>query len=503
MQTCLVNRGIVPLREYLIVNRDLIAVETSADVGKFAYYPESTILGRDIRINFPELIGLEDTLIEILQGEKENFLLEGIARHVADGSLLYFDLAIHRQQEQLIIFLADVTQLMQLKQSLIQRVNEAEVLLSALKRFEEYTNKIFASMGDILLITTASGQLKKVNRAAQELFKYTEAELLQQSISALVISDNFNHQEIYNSLIQAKQSVQQIELTCLDRAGKKVEIEFSCSLIETEFKGIFNCVYVGRDITVRKQAELEMSKALAKEKELRQLKSCFLSMASHEFRNPLSSISICTSFLKENNLTVTREEQNFYLDLIQASAQNMQSLLEDILVISQTEAGKLQFMPSRLDLKKICRKIVKQVEVTSRGRKIDFIITGTSFLVDADEKLLGYILTNLLDNAIKYSSQEEAVELELIYLAAREKVILEVRDRGIGIPREAQKHLFDSFYRASNVGDIPGTGLGLSIVKKAIDLHGGEITVRSRIGVGTTVRALLPLKCNDATNVTQ
>lgn len=494
------NRTIITSREYLIVNRDLIVVKTSAAVSKFAYYSEPIILDRDIRINFPELIGLEDTLIEILQGKTENFVLEGIARHVADGSLLYFDLAIYRQQEQLIIFLTDVTQLMQLKQSLVQRVNEAEVLLSTLKRFEDYTNKIFASMGDVLLITTASGQLKKFNRAARDLFGYTESELLQQSISDLVTNDDFDHQEIYNSLIQAKQLVRQIELTCLDKAGKKIEIEFSCSLIETELKGILNCVYVGRDITVRKQAELEIRKALAKEQELRKLKSCFMSMASHEFRNPLSSILICTSFLKENNLTVTREEQNFYLELIQASAQNMQSLLQDILIISQTEAGKLQFIPSRLDLENFCHKIVKQVEVTSSGRKINFIVTGTSFLVDVDEKLLGYILTNLLDNAIKYSSPEEIVELELVYLDTEKKVILEVRDRGIGIPPEAQIHLFDSFYRASNVGDIPGTGLGLSIVKKAIDLHGGEITVKSKVGVGTTVRAILPLKYNDATD---
>lgn len=500
MLTCLVNREIITSREYLIVNRDLIAVKTSADVSKFAYDTESIILGRDIRISFPELIGLEDTLIEILQGKKDSFLLEGIARHVADGSLIYFDLVIHRQQEQLIIFLTDVTQSMQLKQSLIQRVNEAEVLLSALKRFEDYTNKIFLSMGDVLFITTASGKLKKVNQAVTKVFGYSESELLHQPISLITTNDNFNHQEIYNSLVTSKDLVKQIELTCLTKAGKKLEIEFSCSAIETQVKGVFNCIYIGRDITARKQTEVKIRKALEKEKELKEIKSRFISTASHEFRNPLSSILICTNFLKNNRATVTQEEQDFYLDLIQAAAQNMQSLLEDILAIGKTEAGKLKFTSSRLSLESFCRQIIKEVAITTGSKKINFLVTGTSSLVDADERLLRHILTNLLDNAIKYSSREEVVELELIYLDAEEKVILEVRDRGIGIPPEAQKHLFDSFYRASNVGDIPGTGLGLSIVKKAIDLHGGEITVKSKVGVGTTVRAILPLRCNDATD---
>jgi PAS domain S-box-containing protein len=484
----------VDSREYLIVNQDLLVVEASDSVSKFADSEESEILGQDVREVFPELVGIETTLRAIFEGEEESFLLEGIARNLDEDSLVYFDLVIQRLEEQLVIYLADVSELMVLKQSLVQRANEAEVLLSALRRFEDYTNKILTSMADVFLITTASGQIKQVNQATEQLFGYTKSELLHQPVSFLVVSENFNHQDLYSTLIRANTSVQQIELTCRTKEGKIIEVEFSCSIIETEVKGVFNCVYIGRDITARKEAEAKIRQALAKEKELRELKSGFISMASHEFRNPLSSILICTDSLKKNISNLSEEEASFYLDLIDAAAKNMQSLLEDVLIISRTETDRLQFTPTSLNLENFARQIIREILLTVPERNINFICDRFNSPVIVDKKLLRYILTNLLSNAIKYSASETTVDLVIrIDSESDNQVILEVRDRGIGIPQEAQKHLFESFYRAQNVGDTPGTGLGLSIVKKAVELHQGEITIDSQVGIGTTVKVILPL----------
>ena len=245
-------------------------------------------------------------------------------------------------------------------------------------------------------------------------------------------------------------------------------------------------MYIGRDITARKRAELEMRRALAKEKELRELKSSFISMASHEFRNPLSSILLCVNSLEAENMS--RSERQFYLQSIQSAAMTMQSLLEDILIISQSETGRQKLNPTPLNLADFCQQIIQEIKST---HNLDDKI-GSS-LVCLDKKSLRHILTNLLSNALKYSPQEEAVDLNIALSTKQTKVTIEVCDRGMGIPPESQKHLFESFYRASNVGDIPGTGLGLSIVKKSVDLHGGTIMVDSKINQGTTIKVTLPI----------
>jgi PAS domain S-box-containing protein len=489
-----INQVSIDAREYVIINRDLLVVKASREVYRFADCPQEDILGQDVRLAFPELIGIEPILNEILTGKEESFLLEGIARSNSEDCLVYFDLVVQRYQKQLIIYLADVTELMRFKQPLLHRANEAEVLLSALKRFEDYTNKILTSMADVFFITTASGQIKKVNQAGQKLFGYTELELLHQPISQLIINENFNHQNIYSALIQSDQSLKQIELTCINKEGKILEIEFSCSIIETEVQGVFNCIYIGRDITARKQAEEKMWSALAKEKELRELKSRFISMASHEFRNPVTSILICSDLLQQKSNNLSESERNVYLSLIADAARNISSLLEDVLIVSLTEEGNLQFKPKSLQLENVCCKIIEEIIVTAQERKINFTCNGINSPVIGDEKLLRYILTNLLSNAIKYSPTDTEVDFTIQADCEQEnKVIFQICDRGIGIPPKDQKHLFQSFYRAHNVGGTPGTGLGLSIVKKAVELHQGEITIESELGVGTTVKVILPL----------
>ena len=273
-----------------------------------------------------------------------------------------------------------------------------------------------------------------------------------------------------------------------------IQIEFDCFIAPTEVKDFFNCVYIGRDITARKQAEFEIRKSLAREKELKELKSGFISMASHEFRNPLSSILLCVQNLQEDK-SLSSTNQEFYLQSIKDAALTMNSLLEDVLTLSKTESDQQKLRLEPINLAKFCQGIVLKLAAIYADKKIDFNYCVANDLIELDKTALRNILNNLLSNALKYSPAGETVGLTV--RLEPEQIVIQVCDRGIGIPPESSKHLFESFYRASNVSSIPGTGLGLVIVKKSVDLYQGTINVDSQLNQGTNIKVVLPLKPQD------
>ena len=480
---------IVDNQEYVIIDRHFQILDSSPAVRKYAAAPENLNLSQDIRLSFPEIIGLEQTVERILNREQDNFTIKAIARNQLDNQVIYFDIYLEKVENYLVVLFKDVTDLMVVKQSLMQKVNEAELALSTLKRFENCTNRIIASMGELLIITKSSGIIERVNKAAKTILGYCKSDFIDHHISLFINDTKFNFEEIYNSLRQENNSaLRKYEFTCEKPQGELVEIAFNCFLVPTEVKDILNCVFIGRDITMRKQAEAEIRQALEKEKELTQLKSRFISMASHEFRNPLSSILISADALISSQEHISSQDFDFYVGFIKNAALNMNSLLEDILLISKTEAGKQSFKPKKLNLEEFSQQIIHEISLSYPDRKINLIIDSDLSQFFGDEKLLWHILTNILSNALKYSASETIVDLALS--KEDDKTIIEIRDRGIGIDPETQKHLFESFYRGKNVEDIPGTGLGLAIVKRAIDLHQGQIMITSRPNAGTVVKII-------------
>ncbi|MBD2354259.1 response regulator [Tolypothrix sp. FACHB-123] len=246
------------------------------------------------------------------------------------------------------------------------------------------------------------------------------------------------------------------------------------------------------------QKEVVMREALAQEKEQQKNQSQFFSMLSHEFRNPLNNISVCTELLTDHSHQLNETKKDEYLNHIQKSVQHLEHLLNDILLIGKAETGKNQFDPKPLDLEQFCRNLVTNIQLSaSQNHQIIFNIVGSNSskenprLVGLDEKMLLHILTNLLVNAVKYSPQGGKVKFELFYVTG--EVIFRIQDEGIGIPEADQENLFSSFQRGSNVGSIPGNGLGLAIVKHYVQLHGGNISFASKPGVGTTFIVNLPI----------
>jgi len=246
-----------------------------------------------------------------------------------------------------------------------------------------------------------------------------------------------------------------------------------------------------RDITERKRAEADIRNALAKEKELGELKSRFVTMASHEFRTPLTTILSSTELLEHYSHKWNEEKKAVHLQRIQSAVNHMTWLLNDVLLIGKAEAGKLEFKPVPLNLTHFCSDLIEGIQISTSSHTLNFRTQEQHLEAVMDEKLLRHILSNLLSNAIKYSPQGGTVYFDLA--CSQGQVLFQVRDEGIGIPAADQAKLFDSFHRASNVGTIPGTGLGLAIVKNSVDLHGGTIAVNSGVGVGTTFIVSLPL----------
>ena len=245
------------------------------------------------------------------------------------------------------------------------------------------------------------------------------------------------------------------------------------------------------EIVRRERAEEETRRALQQERDLSDLKSRFISMTSHEFRTPLSMILSAAQLVEQHCQELAAGRILSHLRRIQANAKQMGDLLDDVLIVAKADAGKLTFNPRPLDILHFCQELVEEMQLTvGAAHTITFAYRGQCTDADVDESLLRQILHNLLSNAIHYSEPGSTVHFECTHRDG--KVSFQVSDQGIGIPPEDQGRLFEAFHRASNAGHFPGTGLGLTIVKRAVDLHGGTITVSSQVGKGTTFTVTIP-----------
>jgi signal transduction histidine kinase len=266
----------------------------------------------------------------------------------------------------------------------------------------------------------------------------------------------------------------------------------SVSVFKDDSGNVLYYVGVCRDITLRKLAEEEVRNALEKERELSELKSRFINTTSHEFRTPLTTILSSAELLEDYGKDWAEERKIEHLQRIQSSVERMTQLLNDVLLLGKAEAGKIEYQPSPLNLDKLCIDLVEELQLGAGSRHIiTFVKQGKCTTTCMDEKLLRQIFSNLLSNAIKYSPLGSTIQFEANY--QEQEVIFQIKDSGIGIPIEDQQRLFEPFHRAKNVGTISGTGLGMAIVKKSVDLHGGQITVMSEVGIGTTFIVVMPL----------
>ena len=246
----------------------------------------------------------------------------------------------------------------------------------------------------------------------------------------------------------------------------------------------------------RELAEKNAMEALAKEVELGEMKSRFVSMASHEFRTPLGGILSSISLIARYNEPEQEEKRHKHVKRIKNAVRDLTSILNDFLSLDKLEQGKVSMHPISFDINAFCLDIVEEIEqIKKPGQIISYSHKGKEREVVLDTTIFKNILLNLLSNAVKYSSEEGKIVFITEISKGRVKVMVE--DKGIGIPKEEQEHLFERFFRAKNAMNLQGTGLGLNIVKKYIDLMNGTIELKSEQGKGTTVLLNLPQRTEE------
>jgi signal transduction histidine kinase len=265
---------------------------------------------------------------------------------------------------------------------------------------------------------------------------------------------------------------------------------------------IIGAIETLQDITERQNAEASIRASLAQQQELNELKSRFVSMTSHEFRTPLATILSSAELLRHYAERLPENERQTLLASIETAVRRMTDMLDSILIIGRADAGRVEFQPAPLAVDAFCQlavseavALVKSREYEESRRAIPEIRIDCQFAGEAclDEKLLRHILSNLLSNAIKYSPEGGLVTLAVRQPEADEAaIVFQITDQGIGIPADDMPHLFDTFHRGTNVGNIAGTGLGMAIVQRAVNLHRGRIDVHSEPGAGTTFVVTLP-----------
>lgn len=373
-------------------------------------------------------------------------------------------------------------------------------ILKQLKESEHRLRAVFEQTFQSMALLTLEGIILEINQPALKLWGSQQQDCVGKPLWELE-SWNFScaNQEWLKSIIAKAADGEFVrhELLLPSENNVMVWIDFSLKPLKDETGKAVLLIVEGRDISESKRAEAELVNAWVQERELNEMKSNFVSMVSHEFRNPMTVIRTAVELLELYNHQLSDQQKSLYFGKIQTAIRQMLQLLDEILFLGRSDAGKLQYEPTPLDLEDFCSELTQTLQLAASGKhQIIFSFQGKQTSVEVDENLLRYILTNLLSNAIKYSPQGGNIAFNV--LCQDDTATFQIQDSGIGIPLQDQQRLFETFHRASNVGTIPGTGLGLSIVKKCVDLHQGQIYLQSQVGVGTTFTVKLPLNHHDA-----
>ncbi|WP_009631722.1 PAS domain-containing sensor histidine kinase [Synechocystis sp. PCC 7509] len=359
-------------------------------------------------------------------------------------------------------------------------ISEFSLTIEALKQNENGFATL-AEKTEAIIFIIRNSRLCYVNSATEAIAGYTKQELL---------TEKFNLSQLIVRLTPTQQNgyPQYQEMKLVTKNGDTRWL--ACSVGLLEFEGKPAELVTAIDITNCKNAEAEVKQALEQAKQVSELKERFVSMLCHQFRTPLNIVSFSADLLKRHISQWSEDKKLPYLAHIQVAVEQLDRLLEEIMTFSKLEVAKLSFEPTEIDLDQFCRDLVLQAQLASNDRPQIVLINNCDRQVYLDKKLLEPIITNLLSNATKYSPANSIVKLEVTQIDA--EIAFQVTDCGIGIPEGDFTQLFEPFYRCSNVGKLPGTGLGLSMVKMLVEVHGGNISVVSQIGKGSTFTVVLP-----------
>ena len=369
----------------------------------------------------------------------------------------------------------------------IRDITERKQAEAALHEQRDLLQLVIDNVPDLIMVKDRAGRFQLVNTQAAQRYGMKPADMVGKTDADLnphTAQVAFYRQKDQEAL-DSGQPIFIPEEAILDRYYQTSKIPLRAAQGQPN-----HLLIVAFDITHRKNTELALQQALQKEKELGELKSRFISMASHEFRTPLAVVRATADTLLLYRHKLSVEQIDKRLTRIQDQVSHLTGIIEDVLHLTRLQARRIEYTPVSFDLEELGRTIIEEVSDQFGNDRVVYHCDTALRTVTLDPKLMRQILTNLISNALKYSDTEQLVAVDLT--AQPGALTLQVRDQGIGIPAADLPHLYEPFHRAANVGVIAGTGLGLIITKECVELQGGTIEITSQPGFGTTCTVWLP-----------
>lgn len=463
-------------------------------------YPVNELLGKSIRFIFPALIDSFESLVGMnLEGEGKS----------KDGKVIFCTLNIDRIELNDTClyagFLIDTSELKHIENELMDNQHKLDSIINLAV--------------DGIISIDEEGTIEMINPAAAKLFGYSKEEVIGKDISLLMPephkSDHDQYMANYHRTGIGKIIGIGREVEGLKKDGSVFPFKLSISEIFLRDRRIYTGII--HDLTDQKKAQEELQhlnqelenrveqrtielkratekirKALEKEKELSELKSRFVSMASHEFRTPLSTILSSVSLMSRYVQANEPSKLEKHLNRIHGSVNHLKNILDDFLSLSKLEEGKIGINPEPFDVIELAGNVRENMELVAKpGQTINYSGHTEPAIVTLDKMAMENIMINLLSNAIKYSPENKKIYLSTHLKNG--KLHVTIKDEGIGIPTGEQNHLFERFFRAKNATNIQGTGLGLNIVKRYVELMKGDISFESEEYQGTTVSLTFPI----------
>ena len=408
------------------------------------------------------------------------------------------------------------------------------------KKNENLFNVLFEAASEGIIVVDENQTIVASNVAADNMFGYNKGELLEKPLNILIPTRyRDNHPQHFKGFLHHSEKRQMghgRDLYGIKKNGEQFPVEAGLNPFQMDVKTFVMSLII--DISVRKETqrqikelnnelegkiqvrtreleesisklktlnlnlELEIKKrkeaenrikaALQKEKELNELKTKFLSLVSHEFKTPLSGILTSVVLAGKYRLEDQQDKREKHYNTIKSKVHYLDNILNDFLSIERLESGKVNYKYTTFDLSKVVNEVVYNANVTLKsGQEIEYPQNIDHIILRQDEKILELVLSNLLNNAIKYSPEDTLITLDINL--EKDKIVFTIKDEGIGIPQKDQKHIFERYFRAENALLNQGTGIGLNIAKVHLENLGGKIYFESKDNEGTTFFVELPL----------
>ncbi len=425
----------------------------------------------------------------------------------------------------------------------LHKISILQLMDDMIKALSQVSNdafrEIFQSMSEGIVIVDDKGKIIVANKIAEQLFGYSENELTGMQMEDLLPEryrgNHVHHRQGFNTHPEPRRMGIGRDLTALKKDGTEFPVEISLSYtkakgqllvmafisdisqrkkaeealrqseeqlivyaaelekkVQSRTEALHKTIQeLEKEISERKKAEEEARKALDKERELNDLKTKFVSIASHEFRTPLSTVLSSASLINQYNDRAEHDKVGKHVQRIKSSVNHLTSILNDFLSLGKLEEGVMDVNAEFLNVKEFLEEVKEEISLTLKsGQTLKIEYQTDEKILYTDSKILRNILFNLISNASKYSATEKSIYVKF-GLEDNQFVFL-ISDEGIGIPKEDQKHMFERFFRASNAGNVQGTGLGLNIVRRYVELLSGSISFESEYEKGSNFKVMIP-----------